>query len=131
LYLGLNRPARAEERFLGVLTLEKDNGEALSALEQIYRGRNDPAPLAEILERRADEELDVAKKKQLLAEAAQLHAGPLADRGRAVEVWRKALDADEADGEALDALAALYEADGKWLDLVEILKQKARFAEDP
>src|SRR5262249_40973067 len=80
LWLRLSLPDRAEQRFLAVLSLEKDNAEALSALEQIYRQRNDPARLAEILERRAEEEFDVGGKKQLYAEAANLHAGPLADR---------------------------------------------------
>ncbi len=130
LWLRLARPEQAEERFLGVLTLENENAEALVALEQIYRARGDQAPLAEILERRAEEEFDVAGKKQLLAEAASLHAGPLSDRARAVEVWKKVLDADEADDQALDALAGLYEVDAKWAELVEALQAKARFAED-
>jgi tetratricopeptide (TPR) repeat protein len=130
LWLRMSLPDRAEQRFLAVLSQEKDNAEALESLEQIYRGRKDPARLADILERRAEEEFDITGKKKLLAEAANLHAGALADRPRAVQVWKKVLDADEADGEALDALAGLYEADARWPELVEALQAKARFAED-
>src|SRR5262249_210766 len=102
LWSRLGETDKAEARFVAVLEGEADNAEALESLEAIYRARGDAAKLADILERRAHEELDLAIKKQRYAEAAGLHAGALGDRGRAVEVWRKVLDADEADDGALE-----------------------------
>jgi tetratricopeptide (TPR) repeat protein len=123
--------ARAEARYRGVLALDGENGEALEALDRIYRVRGDAVQLAEILIRRAELELDVALKKKQLAEAARLYEVSLGDFTRAIETFKKVLDADEADHDALDALARLYETGGRFQELVETLEQKVRFEEDP
>ncbi|HEY7956264.1 MAG TPA: tetratricopeptide repeat protein, partial [Polyangia bacterium] len=122
---------RAEARYRDVLAADPECAEALEALERIYRGSGDAAQLAEILERRAHEELDASAKKRHLAEAAGLHESSLHDLTAAVAGWRKVLDVDEADAQALDALARLYESAGRYHELVELLAQKARFEEDP
>ena len=75
----LGQSDRAEARYLYVLEVDGENGDALEALERIYRGRGDHAELASILGRRAGIEFDVAQKKQLYAEAAELHERALGD----------------------------------------------------
>src|SRR5262249_5567445 len=111
---------RAERRFRIVLDLGA-NLEALEALERIYRARGDAALLAVVLEPRAEEELDLANKKTLLAEAARIQEGPLASSSGAIATWRKLLDVDDSDIEAMDALARLYEAGASYADLVALL----------
>lgn len=123
---------RAEARYHGVLALDEACTEALEALDRIYRVRGDALRLADVLERRAAQELDLQLKRQHLVEAARLKQS--AAEGPADEVvaaWRTVLDADEAEPTALDALAGLYEARGEWQALVETLEQKARFTEQP
>jgi tetratricopeptide (TPR) repeat protein len=132
---------RAEERYRTVLEAgggggpgEAERGEALSALERLYRGRGDGARLVEILERRAEVELDIGEKKRLLTEAAtirQTFDPQTSSSEEAVAAWRKVLAVDEADATALDALAALYERAGSWRELVEVLEERARFSEVP
>jgi tetratricopeptide (TPR) repeat protein len=132
--LSANQPPavdRAERRFRAVLDADATNGEALEALERIYRARGDAGRLAEVLARRAQEELDIARKKELYSEAARLHEGPLRDAQAAIGVWRTLVDVDESDGTALDALARLYEEGGRFPELVDALEQKARFADTP
>ena len=149
-----HRDARAEERYRTVLEAgggggpgEAERGEALTALERLYRGRGDGAKLVEILERRAEVELDVTDKKRLLTEAATLRQAFMTRNPQtgsappdelrsstgddAVAAWRKVLAVDEADATALDALAALHEAAGRWRDLVDVLEERARFSEAP
>ncbi len=121
---------RAEARYRAVLQLDGENGEALEALDRIYRVKGDAAQLAEILARRAELELDVTQKKLQLAEAARLYESSLGDQTRAIETWRKVIDTDEADHAALDALARLYESAGRYPELVATLTEKARFEED-
>src|SRR5207248_2653374 len=75
----LGEAARGEARYLFVLDVDGENTEALEALDRIYRVRAAHSELAHILERRAGVEYDVTQKKQLLAEAATLHEGPLGD----------------------------------------------------
>src|SRR5205823_7407202 len=53
---------RAEARYRAVLEVDAEHSEALEALDRIYRGRGDAARLAEVLVRRAEIELDTARK---------------------------------------------------------------------
>ena len=126
----LGEADRAEARYLYVLEVDAENGEALEALDRIYRLRGAHAELARVLDRRAGIEYDAGQKKRLYAEAAQLHERPLGDVAGAIAGWRKVLEVDDADGAALDALARLHEKEGQWQELVQLLAQKVRIEED-
>ncbi|HEY2747131.1 MAG TPA: hypothetical protein VGL86_21055, partial [Polyangia bacterium] len=126
----LGQADRAEMRYLYVLENDADNGEALEALDRIYRGRGAHAELAGILARRANVEYEVGEKKRLYAEAAELHERALGDITGAVAGWRKVLDVDDGDVPALDNLARLHEHEEQWAELVTLLGQKVRVEED-
>ncbi|MCU1279233.1 MAG: repeat-containing protein, partial [bacterium] len=126
----LGEDDRAEARYLYVLENDGDNGDALEALDRIYRGRGAHAELASILGRRAGVEYDVTQKKRLYAEAAELHERALSDVTGAIAGWRKVLDVDDSDDAALDNLARLHEQQGHWQELVTLLAQKVRVEED-
>ncbi|MSP60174.1 MAG: tetratricopeptide repeat protein [Myxococcales bacterium] len=129
IYDKLGDDPRAEVRYLAVLEIDAESGDALLALERIYRQANASARLCEVLGRRAAVEMDLEGKKQLLAEVAKLSGGPLGDPAGAVAAWQKVLDGDEGDHDALDALASLHEQASRWNDLVAVLEQKARFTD--
>jgi golgin subfamily B member 1 len=120
---------RAEARYRHVLEVDRENQEALEALDRIYRARGDDLKLAEVLERRAALELDPAKKKGRLAEVARLREGPLQDRPGAIAAWHAILAEDEGDADALLSLARLYEAAGDFAELAAVLETQARFAD--
>ncbi len=126
----LGETDRAEARYLYVLDNDGENGDALEALDRIYRGRGAHAELAGVLERRAGIEYDVAQKKRLYAEAAELHERALGDVPGAIAGWRKVLDVDDGDARALDELARLHEKEGHFAELVQLLAQKVRVEED-
>ena len=130
IYDRLGDDRHAEERYLGVLAVDAESADALGALERIYRRLGSSRRLAETLDRRAALENDVLEKKRLIAESARLWEGALAGEDangeQAVAAWRRVLDVDEGDHDALDALAALHERAGRWADLVAVLEQKAR-----
>ena len=124
----LSDDGRAETRYQTVLDLEAENQDALSALERIYRQRGDSQLLAEMLIKRAQLELDGDKRKEKLAEAAELYQGPLADEFKAVEAWRKILELDESDSRALSALADLYQRSRRFEELAQVLRSQSRHA---
>jgi tetratricopeptide (TPR) repeat protein len=126
----LGETDRAEVRYLYVLETDAENAEALEALDRIYRGRGAHAELASVLERRAGIEYDVTQKKRLFAEAAELHERALGDVPGAIAGWKKLLDVDDSDVQALDQLARLHEKEGHWQELVQLLAQKVRVEED-
>ena len=115
-----------------MLDSDAENVDALSALELLYRGVGAPAVLhlASILERRAALELDPQARKRRLAEAAVLHE-ERGDVAAAIAAWQTLRAAEEGDADALGELARLYEATGQVTELVGVLAEGARFAEDP
>ena len=131
LYGKLGDEGRAEARYVAVLDVDTENVEALTALDGIYRSLGDPAQLVDILDRRAELEMDLDAKKKMFAESARLREEALGDADAAVKTWKKVLDADEADRAALTALASLHEAASRWPELVETLEAQARFADSP
>jgi tetratricopeptide (TPR) repeat protein len=130
LWEGLGDANRAEARYLYVLEVDSEHAEALAALDRIYRLRGAHAELARVLERRAAVEFDVMQKKRLYAEAAELCERALGDVPAAIAGWRKVVEVDDADGEALDALARLHEREEHWPELVQLLQAKVRLSAD-
>ncbi len=122
----LSDDQRAETRYQTVLDQDTENQDALSALERIYRQRGDSVLLAEILIKRSQVEPDTRKKREVLAEAAKLYEGPLADEFKAIEAWKKILEIDESDARALEALADLFERARRFEELVAILRVQVR-----
>lgn len=109
---------------------ESQRGPALKALERIYETRAEHAKLAEILALEVEHEQDPNAQRALLGRLGTLREGPLADREGAIAAWRRRLDADEADLEALEALDRLYSATAKHALLVEVLRTRERLADD-
>jgi golgin subfamily B member 1 len=125
----LGDDVRAEETLRAVLELDSEHEEALRSLEGIYRDRADVSRLVEVLARRAALLYDAIAKRALLAEVAQL-CEQSGDLVRAETIWKEVIELDESDRGALDRLAALYEGQQRWPDLVDVLAATARFARD-
>lgn len=122
---------RAEQYYQAVLERDPENTDALGRLETIYRNLGEIEQLIKILERKAEFEYDLAKKKEILAEVADLAENALTDTAAAARAWKAISEMDESDTKAQDALIRLYEKAGQWEELIEILDRKARFATEP
>src|SRR6185503_12928201 len=88
----LGDPLRAEEAYRLVLDVDKQNAQALAALDQIYRATGDHTKLAEVLWRRAEAEFDASAKRDFYAEVGRLREEKLADPPGAVVAWKQVLD---------------------------------------
>ncbi|HEY6559367.1 MAG TPA: tetratricopeptide repeat protein [Polyangiaceae bacterium] len=78
-----------------------------------------------VLERRAELEPEADGRRAALAEAARVADQHLADVDRAVRNWRKRLDDEPADTEALDGLVDVLNRAQRWDDLTEALLARA------
>ena len=130
----LGEADRAEARYLYVLEVDADNGDALEALDRIYRARGGArrAGRASCAARRRASTTS-AEKKRLYAEAARAarerarrHAAARSPAGARCST---STTADER--RARRRWRACYERDEHWQELVELLAQKVRFEEDP
>ncbi len=127
----LGDPASAEERLLATLAADPENLDALELLEGVRRGPGREADLVATLRRRAELELDIDARKRMLREAADLAETRLHDLDEAAALSALLLDIDEADTEALDALARLRRAQGRHADVADLLARRARITDDP
>ena len=122
---------RAEQYYQAALERDSENADALGRLESIYRNLGEIEQLIKILEAKSEFEYDLVKKKEILAEVADLAENALTDTAAAARAWKAISELDEADTKAQDALIRLYEMSGQWEELIEILDRKARFALEP
>jgi tetratricopeptide (TPR) repeat protein len=121
---------RSERVLQRVLAVDPDCMPALEGLERIYRAGGESAQLAEALTRKAEIELDGARRHDILVELARLRSEELGDHDGAIEAWRMVLDQNPSDPEALASLAPLYQAKEVWHDLLDVLDRQAQAADD-
>jgi tetratricopeptide (TPR) repeat protein len=131
-YLGdQDGAARAYER---LIELDPHNGDvvliAARALERIHTARGDHAKLAVDLRRQVDFETDSASRGRLMARLATLLEETLSDAPGAVAVHLLRLEHDASDTGAMLALERLYEKQGQWRELVNVLEQHAEHSTD-
>jgi tetratricopeptide (TPR) repeat protein len=126
----LNDIEKSERVLERVLAVDPDCMPALEGLERIYRAGGESSQLARTLARKAEIELDGAKRRGVLVELARLRSDELEDREGAIESWRSVLDQDPSDPEALAALAPLYEGKEAWDELLDVLDRQAQAAEE-
>ncbi|MBL8718308.1 MAG: tetratricopeptide repeat protein [Myxococcales bacterium] len=134
----LSDDGKAETVYRRILGLKDKGGEpspaqrrpALEALERIYTTREKHEPLAEILALEVDFEDDSAQRRVLLGRLGKLREQALLDADGAIDAWRKCLEMDDADAEALEALDRLYSATNQYKLLVEVLRSRERLTDD-
>ncbi len=108
--------------------IDRTHGEAIAALERIYRHSESWRDLATVIERQLEFVTTDESEADLRAELARVRATKLNDVDGAVAEWRGVVELRGEDHEALDALAALYEMSGDWAHLSEILERQAQVA---
>src|SRR4029453_8211522 len=87
--------------------------------------------LAEGLEQHLEIVSDTARRKALTKRMAVLFEDALKNPDKAMGGGGGVLDIDDADEEALDALARLYVASSQWRNLVDIYQRKIELSRDP
>lgn len=127
----LGDDAAAEARLTHALDAVPDSTEALEALEALQRVAGRERDLVGTLRRRAEVELDVTARAELLREAASLSEDKLDDTELAAELASLRVETDDADVDALEQLARLRRKQGRHAELAELLTRRARLLDDP
>ena len=115
----LNDIERAQGCLKKVLEVDPDCRRALEELEKIYRAGFEMKELCEVLMRRADLELDIDQKHELLREVAKVNQEQLGDLEQAVEAWGAIQELAGDDREAVENLVELYELLGQWEEYLD------------
>lgn len=126
----LGDAGQAVEAWRAALEARSDDVEAFLALERLLAAAQRSAELADTLEKHVEIVTDVGERKALTKRMAVLFEQQLKQRDKAVSAWRAVMELDDADEEALDALARLYAAGNSWRSLAEIYQRKIELAGD-
>ncbi|RYZ68640.1 MAG: tetratricopeptide repeat protein [Proteobacteria bacterium] len=124
----LGSDEQALEDWYRVLDIDYANVDALRAIADIRRKQGDPQELVRSLHDivdRASAVLDAAELKAIFRELAKTYGTTLEQPFEASEAWKRLLEVDPFDAEALDALEAIYQQDQQWSDVIQIKMQRA------
>ncbi|HEX4459504.1 MAG TPA: tetratricopeptide repeat protein, partial [Polyangia bacterium] len=97
---------------------------AAAALARLYETAEDWRALIDVLHRQAEWTNVPVEKKNLLFRIGLIEEELLVDPAAAIGTYREILDDDPAELRALDALEKLHQAQGQWLELVDILRRR-------
>ena len=121
---------RAIDCYRRVLLIDEANGESLNALERLLAAERRFPDLVTVLSRKADFARDVMEKKELLYRICEIWEDVLDRPDQAIQTYRRVLEEDPEDQNAIEALIRLYERTGNWTLLVEVLREKLEVASD-
>src|SRR5690606_23651072 len=124
----LNRADEALEQWQRVLDIDYSNVEALRAIAKIWRRRGSAQELVTALHALVEQGAGQLDAEELVAsyrELGRTYATVLEQSYEASEAWRKLLEVDATDSEALDELEKIYRAEERWEDVVGVKMQRA------
>jgi tetratricopeptide (TPR) repeat protein len=126
--LSLGDAARAAEVLREAAELDDDDVAVLSALERAYTTLARHEDACNVLARLSALVEDDARRLELLRRLGRLLEDVLSVPAEAEQVWRRVLDLEPDDGEALQRLARSYEASGSVRELVDVLVRRIEAA---
>ncbi len=124
----LSDPERAVSYYQQAAGETPDDGEAYAALDRLFAAANDSDRLADVLEHRMTLEEDPAVRVEVGLRLAELYEAQLGRPQAACDALRAVLDADRDHRGALESLSRLYERQGQWPELVEVLRRRIETA---
>lgn len=126
LYVQLGDRARAIASYRDVLELNDMHGEALEALETIYRDDEAWPELFEVLEQLVNGTTEAEKRAYYTSDMARLAQTELGRVEDAVGLWEDVLMSAPEDSDAVRALQSLLTDLERWNDLSEAFERESR-----
>ena len=80
--------------------------------------------MAALLEREAAQQPDPAQRIEILRRVAQIHREKLGNAKRAIEIYREILRADPQDAVSMRAIVEIYEHEGDFASLAQLLREQ-------
>lgn len=124
----LQRDDLALDEWQRVLDINFEHVAALRAIADIRRRQGDHAELVMALQNlveRASRLVDEDELKQVFRELGKTYGEILEQPIDAADAWRKLLDIDAADFEAMNALENIYRKDEQWTDVIDVKMRRA------
>ncbi|MBM4353778.1 MAG: tetratricopeptide repeat protein, partial [Deltaproteobacteria bacterium] len=125
----LGKPLDAAQLYDEIVTYDPTVAEAFARLERIYTEHEVWDQLVEAYEKRLSVTGEADKRMDILRRLALLNESVLTNGEAAADFYQQILDIKADDREALNALERLYEEQGRFDDLVLVLRRAVQLAE--
>ncbi len=129
----LARQDEALNAWQRVLDIDFSNIAALRSINKLRRDKAEHAELVQALHQyvdRAGERLDSEELREVYRELAKLYGQVLDQPEDAADAWRRLLEVDGTDLEAMSELESLYRASGSWPEVVDVKLRRAAVLPD-
>jgi len=120
----LSNPERAVSYYQQAAGEKPDDAGAYVALDRLFASVNDSERLADVLERRMELEEEPEVRVEVGVRLAELYEAQLGRPDAACDALRAVAEADPEHRGALQGMSRLYERQGQWQDLVEVLQRR-------
>ncbi|MBK8251487.1 MAG: tetratricopeptide repeat protein [Polyangiaceae bacterium] len=130
----LGRDDSALEDYQRVLDVDYANVEALYAIAEIWRRRNDASELVQALHQtidRAQAVLPAENQIAIFRELGTIYQSTLQQPSDSIDAWRRLLAVDPRDFEAMAALENLLRAEERWEEVIDVKMGRAQAYEEP
>lgn len=124
----LGQTDRAIEQLRAMLAADPKDADAAASLDRVLRGAGRHEELRALYAHRIEHAGDDADRWMLVSEQARLEETELGDKERAATLYRRALELDPSDREALEALDRLATEGGHHGELEGILEKRRTLA---
>ncbi|HWO10789.1 MAG TPA: tetratricopeptide repeat protein, partial [Polyangiaceae bacterium] len=124
----LGRHEEALDAWQRVLDIDFANVVALRSINNLRRSKGEHAELVQALHQyvdRAGERIEKDELREAYRELAKLYSQVLGQPEDAADAWRRLLDVDASDLEAMAELETIYRAAGSWPEVVDIKQRRA------
>jgi tetratricopeptide (TPR) repeat protein len=125
----LKKPPVSIAAWADVLTIDRDNAEALGELDKLYEREKQFDKLAEVVTRQADLAPDAARKVQFLQRLGILFGEKVGDNARAIDAWKALLAVEPDNKRAQDAVKKLYVTQKAWGELEAFFNAQGKLDE--
>ncbi len=95
------------------------------SIDRLLREAGRPADRVALYREALDHSNEPAERIATLHTIAQIEEDELKDDDRAIDTYRAALDIDEGEVPALEAIARLYQRRSRWRDLADLTRRRA------
>jgi tetratricopeptide (TPR) repeat protein len=127
----IGQPMRALAFYRRALEFEPDNKSLFEAVDKILVRERMHEERVKLHRQALDHRFDPAERLALLHTIAALERRELGRLDESIETYRSALEVEERDTTALDALVELYRERERWDDLAELYLRRAELADRP
>ncbi|MEY4580950.1 MAG: hypothetical protein RL701_5653 [Pseudomonadota bacterium] len=118
------QPEQAIKHYRQALEAVPAHVGAIRALERIYRAREQWAELVEVLRRKVDAVTEPDERLLAKLELAEAYEERVADKSKAIDQYKRVLEDEPRNLQALKGLERLYQQQQLWQDLLEVLERQ-------